>query len=90
MAWGGVQVTGASTLELVKGRAPTVQLDDKHYKLVDKVTTCLQPLPAPLGPEAEPTFAPSRPAEPQITTADWFPSSLPGSDRLFGWRCPHP
>ena len=31
------QVTEASTLELVTGSAPAVKLDDKHYKLVDKV-----------------------------------------------------
>lgn len=31
-----VQVTPASTLELVKESAPAVKLDDKHYKLVRK------------------------------------------------------
>lgn len=31
------QVTEASTVELVKSGAPAIKLDDKHYKLVDKV-----------------------------------------------------
>jgi UDP-N-acetylglucosamine pyrophosphorylase len=31
------KVTEASTLELVKESAPAVKLDDKHYKLVDKM-----------------------------------------------------
>ena len=35
-----LQVTQASTLELVTGSAPAVKLDDKHYKLVDKVCPC--------------------------------------------------
>lgn len=31
------QVTEKSTLELETGSAPVVKLDDKHYKLVDKM-----------------------------------------------------
>lgn len=35
-----MQVTEASTLELVKESAPAVKLDDKHYKLVRKHQKC--------------------------------------------------
>ena len=31
------QLTKESTVVLVKGSAPAVKLDDKHYKLVDKL-----------------------------------------------------
>lgn len=78
-----VQVTDASTLELVKGSAPTVKLDDKHYKLVDKVTTCLQSLPAPLASGAMLTSALSRSAEPQITLPIVILPRCPGLFAFF-------
>jgi hypothetical protein len=45
-------VTEASTLELATGTAPIVKLDDKHYKLVDKMEALTLRAPSLVGAKA--------------------------------------
>ena len=46
------QVTEKSTLELATGTAPIVKLDDKHYKLVDKMEALTLRAPSLVGAKA--------------------------------------
>jgi hypothetical protein len=46
------QVTEKSTLELATGSAPIVKLDDKHYKLVDKMEALTLRAPSLVGAKA--------------------------------------
>jgi hypothetical protein len=46
------QVTEKSTLELATGSAPIVKLDDKHYKLVDKMEALTLRPPSLVGAKA--------------------------------------
>ena len=42
----GLQVTEASTVVLTVPEAPLIKLDDKHYKLVDKMESLVEEYPS--------------------------------------------
>lgn len=45
----GLQVTEASTVVLTVPEAPLIKLDDKHYKLVDKMEALVEEYPSLVG-----------------------------------------